>query len=102
MIDLERLKPILQELIPEESMSDAVLRVKEIDEEMDNSALENLTAENNKLREQNKKLTDIFFTGKKEEFDDAALPDEPNEDVEEEPDTFDELFEEVDYKKEEK
>lgn len=101
MIDLERLKPILKDLIPEESMSDAVIRIQEIDEEMDDSSLQNALAENERLKEQNKKLTDIFFTGKKEEFDDAPLPDEPadGDDEEESVETFKDLFEDGEYKK---
>lgn len=101
MIDLERLKPILKDLIPEESMSDAVIRIQEIDEEMDDSSLQNALAENERLKEQNKKLTDIFFTGKKEEFDDAPLPDEPagGDDEEDSVETFKDLFEDGEYKK---
>lgn len=101
MIDLEKLKPILKDLIPDESMSDAVIRIQEIDEEMDDSSLQNALAENERLKEQNKKLTDIFFTGKKEEFDDAPLPDEPAEGDEEEEsvETFKDLFEDGEYKK---
>lgn len=103
MIDLERLKPILKDLIPEESMSDAVIRIQEIDEEMDESALQEALAENNRLKEQNKKLTDIFFTGKKDEFD-GVLPDRPNDEAEgdedeEEPDKIDDLFENREYEK---
>lgn len=101
MIDLEKLKPILKDLIPEESMSDAVIRIQEIDEEMDDSSLQNALAENERLKDQNKKLTDIFFTGKKEEFDDANLPDEPAEGDEEEKsvETFEDLFETEEYVK---
>lgn len=104
MIDIENLKPILQEVVPEEAMADVVVRVSEIDEAIDTSALDtanaslaeaNATIE--KLREQNKKLTDIFFTGKKEDFDDAPLPDEPADepaDEDEGPEKFEDLFEE--------
>ena len=102
MIDLEKLKPILKDIIPEDSMSDAVIRIQEIDEEMDDSSLQNALAENERLKEQNRKLTDIFFTGKKEEFDGANLPDEPAEGDDEgegSVETFADLFEDNEYKK---
>lgn len=100
MIDLEKLKPILQEVIPEDSMADAVIRIQEIDEEMDNSALEDALAENARLKEQNAKLTDIFFTGRQKDTEpDAPTPDEPTEDDEIAAETFEDLFEEDEYKK---
>lgn len=100
MIDLEKLKPILQEVIPEDSMADAVIRIQEIDEEMDNSALEDALAENAKLKEQNAKLTDIFFTGRQKDAEpDAPTPDEPTDDDEIAAETFEDLFEEDEYKK---
>lgn len=97
MINLDDLKPILQEIISEENMADAILRVSEIDHDMDTSALDEANATIEKLREQNKKLTDIFFTGKNEKFDDAPLPDDGVDGDDEEdniPQTFDDLFKE--------
>lgn len=100
MIDLEKLKPILKEIIPEDGMADAVIRIQEIDEEMDNSALENALAENARLKEQNEKLTDIFFKGRPKDAEpDAPTPDEPTDDDETTPETFEDLFEEDEYKK---
>lgn len=100
MIDLEKLKPILKEIVPEESMTDAVIRIQEIDEQMDNSALENALAENAKLKEQNAKLTDIFFTGRQKGAEpDAPTPDEPTDDDETAPETFEDLFETEEYQK---
>ena len=100
MIDLEKLKPILKEIVPEDGMADAVIRIQEIDEEMDNSALENALAENTRLKEQNAKLTDIFFTGRQKDVEpDAPTPDEPTDDDETAPETFEDLFEEDEYKK---
>lgn len=100
MVDLEKLKPILQEVIPEDSMADAVIRIQEIDEEMDNSALEDALAENARLKEQNAKLMDIFFTGRQEDTEpDAPTPDEPTEGEEITAETFEDLFEEDEYKK---
>ena len=100
MIDLEKLKPILKEIVPEDGMADAVIRIQEIDEEMDNSALENALAENARLKEQNAKLTDIFFTGRQNGAEpDAPTPDEPTDDDETAPETFKDLFEEDEYKK---
>lgn len=95
MINIEDLKPILQDVISEDAMADVVVRVSEIDKEVDNSALDEANATIEKLKEQNKKLTDIFFTGKNEKFDDAPLPDEPagTEDEEDDgPETFEDLF----------
>lgn len=99
MLDLEKLKPILKEIVPEDSMSDAIIRIQEIDEDMDDTALKEAQAENVKLKEQNKKLTDIFFTGKKDDFDDAPLPDEPDGSEDDVPETFEDLFEDSEYKK---
>ena len=96
MINIEDLKPILQDVISEDAMADLVVRVSEIDKEMDTSALDKANATIEKLKEQNKKLTDIFFTGKDGKFTDAPLPDEPagGEDPEEDdgPETFEDLF----------
>lgn len=98
MIDLEKLKPILQEIVPEDNMADAVLRIQEIDEEMDNSALEKANEENARLKEQNQKLTQIFFTGKNNVDTDVRTPDEPVEE-EDEPETFEDLFDEKKYER---
>lgn len=98
MIDLEKLKPILQEIVPEDNMADAVLRIQEIDEEMDNSALEKANKENARLKEQNQKLTQIFFTGKNNVDTDVRTPDEPGEE-EDEPETFEDLFDEKKYER---
>ena len=100
MIDLEKLKPILKDIIPEDGMADAVIRIQEIDEEMDNSALENALSENAKLKEQNAKLTDIFFTGRQKGAEpDAPTPDEPTDDEYTAPETFEDLFEVEEYQK---
>lgn len=100
MIDIDELKPILQDVVSEDNMADVVLRVSEIDREVDTSALDEANATIAQLREQNKKLTDIFFTGKDEKFTDAPLPDEPagTEESEEDdaPETFEDLFVEED------
>lgn len=97
MIDIEKLKPILQDVVSEDNMADVIVRVSEIDEAVDNTALEEANATIEKLKEQNKKLTDIFFTGKNEKFDDAPLPDEPagtdDSDEDDGPETFEDLFE---------
>jgi hypothetical protein len=97
MIDIEKLKPILQDVVSEDNMPDVIVRVSEIDEAVDNSALEEANATIEKLKEQNKKLTDIFFTGKNEKFDDAPLPDESagtdDSDEDDSPETFEDLFE---------
>lgn len=98
MIDLEKLKPILQEIVPEDNMADAVLRIQEIDEEPDNSALEKANEENARLKEQNQKLTQIFFTGKNNVDTDVRTPDEPVEE-EDEPETFEDLFDEKKYER---
>lgn len=100
MIDIEKLKPLLKDWVSEDAMADAILKVSEIDEDMDTTAYDEAVAENKKLREQNKKLTDIFFTGKKEETqNELNLPDE-EESVEEEEDyTFDGLFDTHEYEK---
>lgn len=104
MIDLEKLKPILKDVISEDSMTDAILRIQEIDEQMDDTSAKEVAEENERLKEQNRKLTEIFFTGKKSD-DDVKTPDEPTESQEEEEDeegekeTFSELFEEKEYKK---
>lgn len=100
MIDLEKLKPILKDIVPEDGMADAVIRIQEIDEEMDNSALENALAENTRLKEQNAKLTDIFFTGRQKGAEpDAPTPDEPTDDEDTTPETFEDLFEVEEYQK---
>lgn len=100
MIDIEKLKPILKEIVPEDGMADAVIRIQEIDEEMDNSALENALSENAKLKEQNAKLTDIFFKGRPKDGEpDAPMPDEPTDDEDTTPETFEDLFETEEYQK---
>lgn len=102
MIDIEKLKPLMKGWVSEDNMADAILAVSEIDEEMDTSAADELKAENERLKEQNKKLTDIFFTGKKETSD-VVLPDEKGPEGEnkedDEPDKIEDLFETHEYKK---
>lgn len=105
MIDIERLKPILKDLIPEEAMSDAVVRVSEIDEKMDDKSdeLQKANDEIQKLKDSNAKLTGMFFTGQKID-NPNPLPDEPAEDEDEEDtdtraERFEDLFDTHEYKK---
>lgn len=103
MINIEDLKPILQDLIAEDAMPDAVLRVSAIDKEMDDTALKEAQAEIEKLRKQNKDLANIFFTGK-DNANQNPLPDvpaEPDSEDEDKDETFEGLFEEKEYNKRE-
>lgn len=101
MINLERLKPILQEIVPEENIPDAVLRVTEIDEDMDDRSEELRIAneEIQRLKDSNKKLASMFFTGQKE--DNPNSPPDTHTDEEEEHvmETFEDLFEEKEYER---
>lgn len=106
MIDMEKLKPILKDSIAEDQIADVILKVTEIDEAVDDKSEELRVAneELSKLRDTNKKLTNMFFTGQKDEtINTNNLPDEQAEEQEEdpEPETFDDLFESHDYDRKE-
>lgn len=101
MIDLEKLKPILQEIVPEDSIPDAILKVTEIDEAMDDRSedLRKANEEIQKLKESNKKLSGLFFSGQKEENTNPLPDKEDEEDEEKKKETFDDLFETKEYER---
>lgn len=106
MIDMEKLKPILQDSIAEDQIADVILRVTEIDEAVDDRSEELRIAndELSKLRDTNRKLTNMFFTGQRDEtINSNNLSDEPAAEPEEdpEPETFDDLFESHEYNRKE-
>lgn len=97
MINLDDLKPILQDVVSEDNMADTILRISEIDKDVDTSALDEANATIAKLQEQNKKLTDIFFNGKPEVLGDKSIqpPSSTGTDDEDEyesPTSYDDLF----------
>ena len=97
MINVEDLKPILKDFVSEENMADAVVRISEIDKDVDTSDIDEANATIAKLQEQNKKLTEMFFTGnpmmsKNSSSSQLSTGTDDEADEDEKPLTYDDLF----------